>query len=48
MGELRGLISIDELEALVASEDVDTVVTAFTDHYGRVHGKRFTAQPLPR
>jgi glutamine synthetase len=43
MGELRGLISIDELEALVASEDIDTVVTAFTDHYGRVHGKRFTA-----
>jgi len=44
MGELRGLISIDELEALVASDEVDTVVTAFTDHYGRVHGKRFTAR----
>ena len=27
MGELRGLISIDELEALVASDEVDTVVT---------------------
>jgi len=44
MGELRGLISIDALEALVASEDVDTVLTAFTDHYGRVHGNRFTTR----
>jgi len=44
MGEVRGLISIDELEALVASEEVDTVVTAFTDHYGRVHCKWFTVR----
>lgn len=43
MAGLRGMLSIDELGSLVESGEIDTVVTAFTDHYGRVHGKRFTA-----
>ena len=38
-----GMISIEELEANVGAHDIDTVVVAFTDHYGRVHGKRFDA-----
>src|SRR3972149_4818883 len=38
-----GMISIEELEAYVGSHDIDTVVVAFTDHYGRGHGKRFDA-----
>jgi glutamine synthetase len=33
----------EELEQLVASGEVDTVVVGFTDHYGRNLGKRFDA-----
>ena len=33
----------EELRELVASGEVDTVVVAFTDHYGRTLGKRFDA-----
>src|SRR5690349_18203600 len=38
-----GMLSIDELTARVASGDVDTVVAGFTDHHGRLCGKRFAA-----
>ncbi len=34
----------DELRPLVESEEIDTVVVAFTDHYGRLMGKRFDAR----
>ncbi len=34
----------DELIELVESGDIDTVMVAFTDHYGRLMGKRFDAQ----
>jgi glutamine synthetase len=40
---LRGMLSLPELAEKVAAEEIDTVVVAFTDHYGRVHGKRFDA-----
>ncbi|HEX5696447.1 MAG TPA: glutamine synthetase, partial [Acidimicrobiia bacterium] len=43
MAGVRGIISGEELEAGVASQEIETVVVAFTDHYGRVHGKRFDA-----
>jgi len=43
MGNTRGLLDIDELTAHVETGDIDTVIVAFTDHYGRVHGKRFDA-----
>lgn len=33
----------DELRASVAEGDIDTVIVAFTDHYGRTMGKRFDA-----
>ncbi len=36
----RGMLSIDDLRAGVEAEDIETVIVAFTDHYGRVHGKR--------
>ena len=39
----RGMLSLDQLAAEVAAEAIDTVVVGFTDHYGRVHGKRFDA-----
>ena len=40
---MRGLISISELRELVDADEIDTVVAGFTDHYGRLHGKRFDA-----
>lgn len=43
MGNPRGMLSLAELSELVAAEAIDTVVVGFTDHYGRVHGKRFDA-----
>ncbi|HEY8768644.1 MAG TPA: glutamine synthetase family protein [Dehalococcoidia bacterium] len=39
----RGMLTLEELRAQVESGAVDTVVVAFTDHYGRLHGKRFDA-----
>lgn len=43
MGNPRGMLSVAELSDLVAAEAIDTVVVGFTDHYGRVHGKRIDA-----
>ncbi|MFE2043922.1 glutamine synthetase family protein [Streptomyces sp. NPDC059477] len=37
-------LSIEELHALVATGDVDTVVLAFPDMQGRLQGKRFAAR----
>ena len=39
----RGMLKIDGLTALAASGEIDTVIVAFTDHYGRLHGKRVDA-----
>ena len=39
----RGMLTIEDLARLVESGEIDTVVVGFTDHYGRVHGKRFDA-----
>ncbi|MEA3020147.1 MAG: glutamine synthetase [Actinomycetota bacterium] len=36
-------LSLGELQTLVERGDVDTVVVGFTDHYGRLCGKRFDA-----
>ena len=40
---LRGMLTTAELARRVEKEEIDTVVVAFTDHYGRMHGKRFDA-----
>ncbi|CAN5173596.1 glutamine synthetase family protein [soil metagenome] len=40
---IRGLLSLEAMGAKVEAEEIDTIVVAFTDHYGRVHGKRFDA-----
>ncbi|MEV0978299.1 glutamine synthetase family protein [Streptomyces sp. NPDC049915] len=37
-------LSVEELHALVASGDIDTVVLAFPDMQGRLQGKRFAAR----
>ena len=34
---------LDDLKALVDADEIDTVVVGFTDHYGRLMGKRFDA-----
>jgi len=41
---LKGLLKLAELRDLVAKDEIDTVVVGFTDHYGRLLGKRFDAQ----
>jgi glutamine synthetase len=38
------MLTVKELGARVEREEIDTVVVGFTDHYGRVHGKRFDAR----
>src|SRR5437870_3863496 len=40
----RGLLSLEALRDLVAKGEIETVVVGFTDHYGRLLGKRFDAE----
>ena len=40
----RGLLDWEALSQKVASEEIETVVVAFTDHFGRLMGKRFDAE----
>lgn len=37
-------MNLHDLEQLIQSGAIDTVLVAFTDHYGRLMGKRFDAQ----
>lgn len=39
-----GILSVNALSKLAAAGEVETVVVAFTDHYGRLMGKRFDIQ----
>jgi glutamine synthetase len=39
----RGLLTLDNLREKVAAGAIDTVMAGFTDHYGRLMGKRFDA-----
>lgn len=40
---LQGKLSIEQLSDLVSQEVIDTIIVSFTDHYGRMMGKRFDA-----
>ena len=40
---MKGKLTIKELQNSVESEAVETVIVGFTDHYGRLVGKRFDA-----
>jgi len=40
---LEGMLSVEDLRKRVRSGAIDTVLVAFTDHYGRFMGKRFDA-----
>jgi glutamine synthetase len=39
-----GLLTLTDLAKLASLGEIETVVAAFTDHYGRLMGKRFDAQ----
>jgi glutamine synthetase len=41
---MKGLFTISQLTEKVKAETIETVVVAFTDHYGRLMGKRFDAE----
>lgn len=40
----QGMLELEQLRAMTASGEIETVVAGFTDHYGRMLGKRFDAQ----
>jgi len=44
MAKQRGLLTIDELGQKVADDEIQTVIVSFTDHFGRLMGKRFDAE----
>ena len=44
MTATRGMLTLDELTARAAAADIDTVILAFSDHYGRLLGKRLDAE----
>ena len=39
----RGMLTLKDLRSKTDAGEIDTVVVAFADHYGRLHGKRFDA-----
>src|SRR5215471_984956 len=39
----EGMLTLDALRAEVGRDQLDTVVVGFTDHYGRLAGKRYDA-----
>jgi glutamine synthetase len=41
MAPLSGTLSLEELKSAVLADEIDTVVVAFTDIYGRMIGKRY-------
>jgi len=40
----KGMLSLEQLVEKVKEETIETVIVAFTDHYGRMVGKRFDAE----
>ncbi|HPG09661.1 MAG TPA: glutamine synthetase family protein [Saprospiraceae bacterium] len=40
----KGLLTVETLKELVSHGAIETVIVAFTDHYGRLMGKRFDAE----
>jgi glutamine synthetase len=41
---MKAMLKVEELRELVSTGGIETVVAAFTDHYGRLLGKRFDAE----
>ncbi|KAJ7554612.1 hypothetical protein O6H91_05G001100 [Diphasiastrum complanatum] len=42
--KLKGKLSLEQLKKLTEDDEISTVVVAFTDNYGRLLGKRYTAR----
>lgn len=40
----KGLLTLHHLKEKVATDEIDTVIITFADHYGRLMGKRFDAE----
>jgi glutamine synthetase len=38
------MLTLEQLKGMVAKGDIETVLAGFTDHYGRLMGKRFDAE----
>ena len=43
MKNINGMLTLEELSQRVENHTVNTVMAVFTDHYGRLMGKRFDA-----
>ncbi len=41
---IRGMLTLEQLVILVDADEIETVIMGFTDHYGRMMGKRFDAE----
>src|ERR1044072_1299536 len=41
---VSGMLTLEELRKRIAAKEIDTVVVGFTDHYGRLMGKRYDAE----
>jgi glutamine synthetase len=41
---IRGMLTLDTLREMVGRDEIETVIVAFTDHYGRLVGKRYDAE----
>src|SRR6185369_510563 len=44
MNKPKGMLNVESLRAMVAAGEIETVIAGFTDHYGRLMGKRFDAE----
>jgi glutamine synthetase len=42
--ETRGMLTLEQLRKRINTQEIDTVVVGFTDHYGRLMGKRYDAE----
>ena len=44
MNKVLGMLELDELAKLARQGEIETVIVGFTDHYGRLLGKRYDAE----
>src|SRR5713101_10169988 len=44
MNKPKGILALEQLRKMAAQGEIETVVVGFTDHYGRLLGKRFDAE----
>ena len=43
-GKVKGMLNLSRLRDLVGQNQIETVIVGFTDHYGRLIGKRYDAE----